>query len=95
MAAIGSLGWQVYIWLREAYWPGYSVGDVFVWAGIQPSFVSIEGWVGVSTIVNAVYTWIFELSLPLGCLFLGIILSYIGIMLYSLDIPKLEEEEEI
>ena len=95
LSAIGFLGWEVYIWLREAQWPGFSVGGAFAWIGIKPSFVSIEGWVGISKIANAIYIWIFELSLPVGFLFLGFVCLFIGILIEILDIPKMEEEEEI
>ena len=93
LSAVGSLGWQLYIWLREARWPGLSVGDAFSWIGIKPSYVSVEGWVGVSKIVNASFMWIFELSLPLGCFFLGFVFIFIGGLMEIFDIPKMEEEE--
>ena len=91
--ALGSLGWQVYAWLREAHWPGLSVGDAFVWVGLRPSFVAIEGWVGVSEIVNAAYRWIFDLSLPVVCLILAMIFGIILLSMENLDIPKAKESE--
>ncbi len=91
--AFGSLGWQVYTWLREAHWPGLSVGDAFIWIGLRPSFVAIEGWVGVSEIVNAAYKWIFDLSLPVGCLILAMIFGMILLSMENLDIPKAEESD--
>ena len=93
LSAIGVLGWEVYIWLREAQWPGLSVGDAFAWIGITPSFVSIEGWVGVSKIINAIYIWLFEHSLPAGCLYMSVIFGLIAVFTEYFDVPKMEEEE--
>ena len=89
LSAFGSLGWQLYAWLQETQWPRLSVSDAFVWTGLRPSFVANEGWDGVSEILNAAYRWIFDLSLPLGCLILGMIFA--AIFLYieeNLDLPK-------
>ncbi len=93
LSAIGVLGWEVYLWLREAQWPELSVGDALAWIGITPSFVSIEGWVGVSKIVNAIYIWLLEHSLPAGCLYMGFIFGFIAIFIANFDVPKMEEEE--
>ena len=93
LSAIGVLGWEVYLWLREAQWPGLSVGDALAWIGITPSFVSIEGWVGVSQIVNAIYIWLLEHSLPAGCLYMSLIFGFIAIIINNFDVPKMEEEE--
>lgn len=94
-SAIGFLGWESYIWLREARWPGFSVGDAFAWGGITPSFISIENWLGVSKTINAIYIWIFKLSLPAACIFIGSIFLSIAIIFEFFDVPKWEEEEDI
>ena len=94
-SAIGFLGWEAYIWLPEARWPGFRVGDALEWSGITPSFVSIENWVGISKIINAIYIWIFELSLPAACVIIGSIFLCIAIIFEIFDVPKWEEEEEI
>lgn len=95
LSAIGILGWEVYIWLREAQWPEFSVGDALAWIGITPSFVSIEGWVGVSKIVNAIYIWLLEHSLPAGCFYMSVIFGVVAILIEYFDVPRMEEEEEI
>jgi len=91
---MSEIGYKVYKWLREAEWPGLRVSDALAWIGITPSPISIEGWSGVSEIINAIIFWIFELSLPVGCLLMGFIFLVIALFVVNLDIPKTEEWRE-
>ena len=95
LGAIGTLMWQVYVWLREGYWLGLSVEEALSWLGVKPSYLTVEGWVGVSKIVNATFMWVFDLALPMGCFLSGLIMAFIAGAMESLDIPKTEGEEEI
>ena len=80
VSAIPLLGWQLFIWLRDAQWPELSVMDALAWIGLKPIFFSIEGWSGASNIANFVYAWILGLSLSAGCLCLGLIFFSIAIL---------------
>ena len=95
LAAIVILGWEGYIWLRKAEWLGLSVADGFAWIGITPSFVTIEGWVGISRIVNDIFVWFLDSPLPAGCIYLGMLFFIIAEIIENFDVPKLKEEEDI
>ena len=94
LACIGVLLWEAFIWLREGHWLGLSVTDAFYWSGIYriPASISIDGWVGVSRIINWPLNWFIERSLPTGCLFLSIAFGIVAIFTGRFDVPAETEE---
>ena len=74
LGAIGVVVWQSYLWLRLGVWPGFTVADgvsMVIDSYSVPS-VSIEGWLGVSDLVNGAIEWYLERSLGGGLFYLSL-----------------------
>lgn len=81
VGAIGVVVWQSYLWLRLGVWPGFTVADgvsMVIDSYSVPS-VSVEGWLGVSDLVNGAIEWYLERSLGGGLFYLSLPLMLVAL----------------